>query len=58
MPGAAPRKRLLLRVLCVCLSARLDREGFVGDSALEEEDNVVGPSSHLELVAEGEGVSS
>ena len=55
----APRKRLLLRFLCASGSARLDREGFVGDSALEEEeDDVVGPSSHLEFFAEGVGASS
>ena len=56
MPGA-PRKRLVLRDLCSSLSARVCREGFVGDSALEEDD-AAGPSSHLEFVAEREGASS
>ena len=57
MPGT-PRKRLVLRDLCASLSIRVGREEFIGDSALEEEDNVAGPSSHLEVVAEWEGASS
>lgn len=57
MPGA-PRKRLVLRDPCSSLSARVCREGFIGDSALEEEDDTTGPSSHLEFVAEREGASS
>ena len=45
----APRKRLLLRVLCASLSARLRQERSAGDSALEE-DEAGGPSSHLVFV--------
>lgn len=52
MPGT-PRKRLVLRDL----SARFGREGCIGDSALEGVEDVAGPSSHLEVVAEREGVS-
>ena len=48
----------MLRDLCASLSARIGREDLVGDSALEEEDDVAGPSSHLELVAELDGASS
>lgn len=55
MPDA-PRKRLVLRDLCASLSARVGREELIGDSALGEHD-VVGPSSHLEVVAEKEGAS-
>lgn len=57
MPGAL-RKRLVLRDLCASLSARGCRMQFIGDSALEEEDDVVGPSSQLGVVAEKEGTSS
>lgn len=57
MPGT-PRKRLVLRDLCVSLSARICWEELIGDSALEEEDGVAGPSSHLEVVAVIEGASS
>ena len=45
----ASRKRLLLRILCASMSARLRQERFAGDSALEE-DEAGGPSSHLVVV--------
>ncbi len=57
MPGT-PRKRLVLRDLCAYCSARACREMFIGDSALEEEDGVGGPSSHLGFFADSEGTSS
>ena len=56
MPGT-PRKRLVLRDLCASLSARVGREESIGDSALEEEEDVAGPSSHLEVVAERKDAS-
>ena len=40
------------------LSVRLRQDKFVGDSALEEEDDVGGPSSHLVLVVKMKGASS
>ena len=57
MPGT-PRKRLLLRDLCASLSTRVGREACIGDAALTEEDDIAGPSSHLEVVAEREFASS
>ena len=57
MPGA-PKKRLVLRDLCASLFARDGWEAFIGYSVLEEEDDVAGPSSHLEVVAGRKGVSS
>ena len=56
MPGV-PRKRLVLRDLWASLSACAGWEGSIGDSALEEKDEVAGPSSHLEVVAGRGGVS-
>ena len=55
MPGA-PRKRLVLRDLGGSLSARVGWEELIRDSVLEED--VAGPSSHLEVVAERERASS
>ena len=40
------------------MSVRLRKERFVGDSALEEEHDVEGPSSHFVAAVETEGASS
>lgn len=57
MPGAL-KKRLVLRDLCTSLSASDGWEDFIGDPVLGGEDDVAGPSSHLEGFAGREGVSS
>lgn len=49
---------MVLRDLCASRSARICWEEFDGISALKEEDDVAGPSNHLEAVAELEGASS
>lgn len=54
----APRKRLVLRDLCASLSAPGCRRQFIGDSVLEEEDDVAGPSSQLGVFAKRGGTSS